>query len=74
MSDCLLVKPDPAIAVREFFYGTGIQLVTDRAKYLGSAVGTDEFINATTHEHANKWMKKLQHLAQIAETKPHVAH
>ena len=70
----LLMKPDHAVAARDIFDGTGIQLVTDGAKHLGSAVGTDEFINATVHEHADNWRKELQHLAQITKTKPHAPH
>ena len=59
----LLVKPDHTVAAREIFDGTGIKLVKNGAKYLGSAVGTDEFINSTAHEHTDNWRKELQHLA-----------
>ena len=38
---------------------------------MGSAVGTDEFITASAHKHADNWRKELQHLAQIAKTDPH---
>ena len=41
---------------------------------MGSAVGTDEFTNASAHKHTDNWRKELQYLAQIAKTKPHAAH
>ena len=70
----LLVKPDRAALARDIFGGTGIQLVTDGAKYLGSAIDTDDVISTTAYQHTNNWRRELQHVAQITKTELHATH
>ena len=70
----LLVKPGHAALANDIFDGTGVQVATEGAKYLGSAIGTDAFITTTVHEHADNWRRELQRLTQLAKTEPHAAH
>ena len=70
----LLVKPDLLNLAHSVFAGTGIEVVTDGARYLGAAIGTPDFIAGYTAGKVQDWQQELMRLSEIATTEPHAAY
>ena len=61
----LLVKPDFEEAAINTFAGTGIGVVMDSAQYLGSAIGTMDFVSAYISEKVHEWQRELEQLEKV---------
>ena len=73
----LLVKPDLQQQAEEFFGGTGITVVTDGVTYLGSPIGTPEYVAIQAIQAEKKvaeWSREINRLALLAVTEPHAAY
>ena len=69
----ILVKPHRIDDVRRLFEGTGIEIVSDGARILGSAVGSTSFINAHVNAKIEEWTKELEALTEIGKVEPQAA-
>ena len=70
----LLVKLDLLNLAHSVFAGTGVDVVTDGARYLGAAIGTPDFIAGYTAGKVQDWQQELMRLSEIATTKPRAAY
>ena len=49
-------------------------MVTDGVRYLGSAIGTEDFVSSYIKEKVQEWQLELQLLTSVASTEPHAAY
>ena len=70
----LLVKSDLVEEATQQFNGTGIQIVTGCAKYLGSFIGEPGAVQLGVVRRVGEWIEEIERLSVIAETEPHAAH
>ena len=56
------------------FSDTGITIRSDGCRYLGGALGEQEFCRSYMSSMVEKWCKALRILAEIAQTQPHAAY
>ena len=70
---CLLVHPNLLVEAQELFSGTGVQIVMEGTRYLGSAIGERSFINSFMVQKVEEWQKELEALTRFARTEPHAA-
>ena len=68
----LITKQQHLEAAQSCFLGTGVN-ITGRP-YLGSPIGTDEYINSFVKNKVHQWSTELKTLANIATTQPHAAY
>lgn len=69
----LLVKPKFSPKAEDIFGNSGVQICTDGGKYLGGAIGNDNFLRAFVQGKIEEWEKELQTLIDIAQTQPQAA-
>ena len=69
----LLVKPGHLGDAHQIFDGTGLEIVTDGARYLGSAIGQPEFRKSFLQDKVVEWQHEIEQLAAFASTEPHAA-
>ena len=70
----LLVKPEFLQEAERIFIGTGIQIVTSGVKYLGSPIGSEEFVNTFVHHAVSQWCGQIDKLSGFAVSEPHAAY
>ena len=70
----LLVKPDVYVNAVEHFTGTDIQVVSSGSRYLGGAVGSQEFCQEHMARLADGWGEELRNLAALSKTQPQAAY
>ena len=70
----LLVKPSVLDRARLVFGDTSINLTTTGYKYLGSPIGSIEFVHDCICTTVNEWVIQLESLSSIAQTQPHAAY
>ena len=70
----LLVKPEFEEIAISTFVGSGISVVTDGVRCLGSAIGTMDFVSTYIKDKVQEWQRELQLLENVASTKPHAAY
>eukprot|EP00117_Sycon_ciliatum_P046195 scpid56052/ scgid0290/ len=70
----LLVKPEFLDEARRVFQSTGVQIRSDGVRYLGSAIGSPEFITRYIEEAARSRCDQLTKLSEIALTQPQAAY
>ena len=70
----LLVQNDLVAVAEDLFAGTGVQILTDGARYLGNAVGGPGFRASYLLDKVNEWLEELKVLTTFALTEPHAAH
>jgi len=56
------------------FGDTDVQITTEGRPYLGSPIGTTEYIQSFTTEKVQDWLEELELLATFGITQPHAAH
>ena len=69
----LLTKGDLQDKARELFSNTGVAIRTEGCRYLGGALGSDDFRRSYMESMIDKWCTELLALARIAESQPHAA-
>ena len=70
----LLVRNNLVTTAEKLFAGTGVQVLTDGVRYLGSAVGDDDFRTSYLSDKVDEWLEELKVLTVFAQTEPHAAH
>lgn len=70
----LVVKDGYLPLAKEVFDGTGVRISQEGRRHLGSALGTESFVQAYITEKVKKWTTELEHLSVIAESEPHAAY
>ena len=70
-SKCWLLLKDPAAADTALFDGTGVNVCSDGRRYLGSAIGTSDFVNNFVSAQVQAWCDELSVLTDIARSQPH---
>ena len=70
----LLTKPDHLDSARHMFGGTSIVVTASGSRYLGGAIGTDDFCADYMAKKSVRWVEELQALAKMAHTQPHAAY
>ena len=68
-----MVHHDLVEVASELFNGTGVQVTTSGVRYLGSAIGDADFLEASLQEKVKEWKLELETLAIFAQTEPHAA-
>ena len=69
----LLVQQNLVDYANELFDGTGVQIVTEGVRYLGSAIGEQSFVVSYFTQKVDEWLKELEVLIRFAQTEPHAA-
>ena len=67
-SKCFLLLKDHCSVGADLFEGTGINVCNDGRRYLGSAIGTDDFVESFVSEQVQTWHDELSLLANIAQS------
>lgn len=70
----LLPKPEHITEAKHIFAGTGIDIQSEGCRYLGGALGQQEFCSAYIKSMADRWCAQLKELSQIAQTQPQAAY
>ena len=75
-SKCHLVVKNQEIynQAAQIFHGTDIKFNMEGRKYLGSAVGTREFVSNFVRGKVAEWCAEVKSLAEIAISEPHTAY
>ena len=58
-SNCWLLLKDPAVADVALFDGTGVNVCSGGRRYLGSAIGTSDFVNDFVLAQVQAWYDEL---------------
>ena len=70
----LYVKAAHIEEARRLFDNTGIKITTVGTRHLGSALGSDDFIQEFVRAKVEKWTSELERLSKIAQSEPHAAY
>ena len=70
-SKCWLLLKDSATVDASLFDGTGVNVCSDGRRYLGSAIGTSDFVNDFVSAQVQSWCDELSLLTDIARSQPH---
>jgi hypothetical protein len=70
----LVVKPTLEHKAKQIFAGTGVKITTEGRKYLGSPIGTKEFVKSFVADMVSDWEKELVDLTQISKKEPQVCY
>ena len=70
----LLVRRELVEDARQLFDGTGVSVTTDGLKYLGSPIGSDEYIGKYARYSEAQWSANVKACADVAESQPHAAY
>ena len=70
----ILVKSQHIEKAKEIFKGTSITISDGGERYLGSAMGTDVFVQQFAQKKVEGWVKEIEKLSTFAETQPHAAY
>ena len=55
------------------FAGTGVNVTPDGRPYLGTAIGSQAYMEAYARQKVGEWLSCVNHLTDIAKTQPHAA-
>ena len=69
----LIVKPEKRNKANKIFRDTNIIICQTGKRYLGGALGCDEFTRDYLGEKVKKWLGELDRLAKFASSEPHAA-
>ena len=61
----MVVKPDKEEEVRKVFHNRAVQITCAGRKYLGGALGTDNFEKEFMAENMTQWKKKFNSLLNL---------
>lgn len=70
----LLVKPEYLSKAEDLFGNTGVHVCTDGVKYLGGAIGNDDYIRAFLQNKVGNWKEELETLCNVAQTQPQASY
>ena len=70
----LLVKPGLVEKAQQIFQSTGVLIVAEGTRYLGSAIGEHQFGHLYLQQKVADWVEELDHLAEMASTEPQAAY
>ena len=70
----LVVKPSLEEKAKQVFAGTGVKITSEGRKYLGSPIGTKDFVNSFVSNMVADWIKELLDLTQICKQEPQVCY
>jgi len=70
----LVTKEEHISTATVLFANTSVQVTSGGRPYLGTAIGSHEFLISHVQEKVEKWSEELHNLATIAMTQPHAAH
>ena len=70
----LLTKPQYQSEALRLFADTGVMIKSDGCRYLGGAVGEQQFCHSFIQSLAERWSGELRTLARLAQTQPHAAY
>jgi len=70
----LLVKPHLVEEASRIFEGTGVAIVSDGVRYLGTALGSEDFVADYLERRVDQWCGEIDTLTKFAETEPHAAY
>ena len=70
----LILKPEFADLTSSVIDDVKLNYNTDGHKYLGSAIGSEDFITKFIKEKVSEWITQLEVLTSIAQTQPHAAY
>ena len=70
----LLVKTEFLSRAEDVFGDTGVQICTDGGKYLGGAIGRDDFLRMFLQYKVDEWKEELETLVNIAQSQPQAAY
>ena len=70
----LLVKSEYLSKAEDMFGHTGVQVCTDGGKYLGGAIGDNNFFRSFIQSKVEEWTEELETLINIAQTQPQAAY
>ena len=60
----LIVKVQCKEKARDIFRRTGVNITTDRKRYLGGAIGTRSFTEDFLKSRVKEWLKEVEQLSQ----------
>ena len=70
----LVVKPGKEDQARKIFEGTAVQITIEGRRYLGGALGTQEFVEKFMADKVSDWSSEVRRLAKFAATQPQAAY
>jgi hypothetical protein len=70
----LIVKPQFLEKAKSLFQKTGIKVVGDGHRDLGSIIGSRVFVEKELTKKVKYWSRQIEQLSKIARTQPHAAH
>ena len=70
----LVTKEDHLSAASAAFADTDVKVTSEGRPYLGTALGTEEYIRAFVTNKVQQWAEELEQLATFARSQPHAAH
>ena len=71
----LIVKPEYLDEAKQLFQGKGVNITGEgHERYLGTPIGTDEFVHSVVEKKVTKWIEELRELVSVAKTEPQLAY
>ena len=70
----LLVKPEKFDKATDVFGDTGVEISCEGKRYLGGALGTDEYGEKFLAAKVEEWIQEIRTLASFAKTQPYAAY
>eukprot|EP00116_Pleurobrachia_bachei_P012166 sb/3472428/ len=70
----LIVKKEHLEVAEKIFGETDINLTTEGQRYLGTAIGTDAFVETFVEDKIKTWIEELEKLSEVALTNPQGAY
>jgi hypothetical protein len=71
---CLVVHLNDEEAAKEVFEGSGISITSEGKRYLGAAIGSDDFIEEFVKHKVYEWQTELELLTKVAGSQPQAAY
>lgn len=69
----LLVKPECVDEAKSLFSDTMVNITDAGHRYLGSVIGTDEYVNSFVEQKIDMWNNELLKLVEFADSQPHAS-
>ncbi len=70
----LIVKPQHHATAVEIIHGSGVNIIAEGKRHLGSALGSPSFIKTYVQVKVTQWVAEVKHLATIATAHPQAAY
>ena len=69
----LLVKPECVDEAKSLFSDTMVNITDAGHRYLGSVIGSDEYVNSFVEQKIDVWNNELLKLVEFADSQPHAS-